>query len=179
MYVTSHILWYTKYNPRWWLIKWNGMSVVDCHYEDYSTGRQRQHQAGRHSLEFAQNVKLFHKDIWQIGNANVVRPCVPCQSLARDDFYSAVERIVSNRISSSFLFSPLHFFVTARARDRQRRESITFRRSCTSAADRSALTCKCASKGGEGGGGTESEGDIGSLFLHPSRYRPPIITTQH
>ena len=45
MYVTLHILWYTKYNPRWWLIKWNGMSVVYCHYEDYSTGRRR-HQSG-------------------------------------------------------------------------------------------------------------------------------------
>ena len=142
--------------------------------EDYSTGRRR-HQSGtplnlRKTSNFSTKtsgksamptfVHVFRVSLWHA--TNFIRR------------WSELCRIESRARpkSSSFLFSPL---LRYRA---QRRESITFRRSCTSA-DRSALTCKCASKGGGGRGGEkESEWDIGS-FLHPSRYRPPIITTQH
>ena len=156
VYVTLHILWHTKYNPRWWLIKWNGMSVVDCHYEDYSTGRRRRQSGTPLNLRKTSNfstktsgksamptfVHVFRVSLWHA--TNFIRR------------WSELCRIESRARpkSSSFLFSPL---LRYRA---QRRESITFRRSCTSA-DRSALTCKCASKG-RGGRGKES--GISALF---------------
>ena len=73
------------YNPHWRLIQRNVgiLAVVYCHYDD-----DRQTGPPSFCRTWIREKGIFAQRHLANRSLGDVRPCVPCQSLARDDFYS-------------------------------------------------------------------------------------------